>query len=993
MFTPATLRRLSALVLVTFTSLTLHPLQAVAQNKLSTRTQSAAPSRTESAAHLLDTLKETARRAKDKADKRQSTREAVKELRRQKARLSALEQDVQDSFAATEAHLRARNLPPEILARHQSAVRAYQARQAEFTHAFRTLERDDDRDDETARAQSVTNLTAWLEQHQPGKPHAKTDPHKLPFRTPDARVRPPAESPRDLRAQLGQTPVRLAGPLPSGTTLPTAITDPKAPPTADDLAATEDAQLTPAIQAKAAELLNNPVKIHNWVRNSIEFIPSYGSVQGSDMTLQAKRGNAFDIASLEIALLRAAGIPARYVYGTIQLPIAQAKNWVGGVSSPEAALNLLGQGGIPSIGLVSGGKVAAVNLEHIWVEAYVDYVPSRGALNKTPDTWVPLDASIKQYTYTQGMDIKSKVPLDANALLTQAQQGATVNTAEGWVQNLNQTNIQSALTNYQSQVQNYVNAQNTTATVGDVLGTKTIVQSNPALLAGVLPYKTVATGSRFAQLPDNLRWKYRTALHFNATSYASGGGGMASLSQNTVSLAGKKITLSFIPATQADTDLISSYLPKPHADGSPIQPSELPTSLPGYLLNLKAEIRVDGQLVSQSTSTFTMGQDLMQATAFYNPSSGQWEEGEANHPIAGEYHAMALDLQGTNPSQLAALKTKLEQTKAKIAQYQANPADATPVAGLTKEDLSGDLLYAGILGYFASVDGSDALATKSGGQIVNYRAPSYGTFMANATPHYFFGIVTSVSFPGVVMDVDRLVYQTVAKDDDNAKRIAYLRQAGAAGSAFEHAIPERLFADPSKPLNDPSQPQGVSAMKALAIAASQGQKIYTLNANNQAYHAQTIVQLQIDVDTKQEITNALAAGKEVTVHQAEISVNGWTGCGYIILDPDTGAGAYKISGGANGGALIFLAMLSVLGIFYTLAGVTLIGVYTILLMSATVLMDDNLAFDARVFASVRYVGQFLILAAGVPGAGLAFLGAWVGMMVSFFLASIKGIAD
>jgi hypothetical protein len=32
-------------------------------------------------------------------------------------------------------------------------------------------------------------------------------------------------------------------------------------------------------------------------------------------------------------------------------------------------------------------------------------------------------------------------------------------------------------------------------------------------------------------------------------------------------------------------------------------------------------------------------------------------------------------------------------------------------------------------------------------------------------------------------------------------------------------------------------------------------------------------------------------------------VPGWTGAGYIILDPATGAGAWKITGGANGGSL------------------------------------------------------------------------------------------
>ncbi|HLF96859.1 MAG TPA: hypothetical protein VI457_06925 [Methylococcaceae bacterium] len=113
----------------------------------------------------------------------------------------------------------------------------------------------------------------------------------------------------------------------------------------------------------------------------------------------------------------------------------------------------------------------------------------------------------------------------------------------------------------------------------------------------------------------------------------------------------------------------------------------------------------------------------------------QWEEGSPNRPIARECHAFALDLQGTGSNQLTVLKTKLEQTKAKLEQFQTNPNDTTPIQNLTKEDLSGDLLYAGILGYFASVDGADTLAARSSKTIVNYRMPSYGDFSATAQPH------------------------------------------------------------------------------------------------------------------------------------------------------------------------------------------------------------------------------------------------------------------
>ena len=723
-------------------------------------------------------------------------------------------------------------------------------------------------------------------------------------------------------------------------------------PTPEDLAATEDVQITPAIQELAQSLNREPVKIYNWVRNYIEYLPTYGSIQGSDLTLQTQRGNAFDTASLLIALLRASNVPARYVYGTVQLPIDQVMNWVGGVTSPEAALDLLGQGGIPSVAVTFGGKITSVRLEHVWVEAYVDYVPSRGARNKQGDTWVPLDAAFKQYQYTSGMDISTAVPFDAQSFITQIQQGATINETEGWVQNIDQAKIQQALTDYQNQVKTYIDSQNANATVGDVLGTQKIVLQEPSILMGTLPYQTLAVGARLQVLPDELRWKYRTEFS------DAWGNPLATLQKSTPALAGKKITFSFLPGSQADLDLINSYLPEPHPDGTPIQPSELPESLPGYLIHLKAEIRVDGELIQQSSAAPTMGAELGQSAALYNPATGQWEEGSPNRPIAGEYHAFALDLQGVGASQLAALKTKLEQTKAKLEQFQQNPNDATPIQNLTKEDLSGDLLYAGILGYFASVDGADNLAARSSKTIVHYRMPSYGGFSATAQPLYWFGIARSVRFPGVTMDVDYLHTQAEAKDADPKKRIAYLRQVGSAGSAFEHAVPEKLFIDPATcnapgtttpDPNKPACPQGVSAVKAIALAAQQGQKVYTLNQANQSLHASLLSQISIEAEARQEIQYALAAGLEVTVHQSPITVSGWTGSGYILIDKDTGAGAYKISGGANGAFLAFLgALLIVFGLYlsplFAAAGLVALVPFYLLSIGASVFIAGILTF-------------------------------------------------
>ncbi|WP_408057962.1 hypothetical protein [Undibacterium flavidum] len=96
-------------------------------------------------------------------------------------------------------------------------------------------------------------------------------------------------------------------------------------------------------------------------------------------------------------------MPARYVYGTIEVPADKLMNWVGGVTKIDAAQSLLGQGGIPNVGVITGGKINTIRMEHVWVEAYVDYTTSRGEINKIPNTWIPMDASYKQYIFTQGM--------------------------------------------------------------------------------------------------------------------------------------------------------------------------------------------------------------------------------------------------------------------------------------------------------------------------------------------------------------------------------------------------------------------------------------------------------------------------------------------------------------------------------------------------------------------------------------------------------------
>jgi len=191
------------------------------------------------------------------------------------------------------------------------------------------------------------------------------------------------------------------------------------------------------------------------------------------------------------------------------------------------------------------------------------------------------------------------------------------------------------------------------------------------------------------------------------------------------------------------------------------------------------------------------------------------------------------------------------------------------------------------------------------------RMPSFGNFGTAVQVQFYFGFPRTVSSPALQMDIDRVIGSEVAKDADNATVGAFRRAIGNQYSAHEHLTPEAIFADQ----NDPNRPHAISAVKAIAIAANQGQRVYTLNSQNQVIHANTIGQLNIDSAVKQEIADALAGGREVTVHQANISNSGFNGSGYIIADPETGAAAYKINSGASGAKIV----LSVVGLvlFFT----------------------------------------------------------------------------
>lgn len=886
------------------------------------RAASSQPKNPESSEERFSKLTEEL--AKELADTKADVAGKKQRLSAAKAEMDGLDREIRKQFAETEKRLKDAKMPAEILERHYRFVKRYDDNLAELKG---NIERVEKAKDQRQAEVEIEKVRSHLEKVKAPSRHQPFDPNNLPHRQPKAIKREPRmkkeEFERDLKKDkhawksekrvVVASTGSVAGLLPS-----------------DDLAETIEVQFTPEIKAKALELGNNPVKIYEWVRNNIEFVPTWGSIQGAQMTMLTKQGNAFDTASLLIALLRAAGIHARYVTGTVELPVDKVMNWAGGFTSEQAALEFMASGGVPVKAGMSGGKITKALFEHVWVEAFIDYFPSRGAkhVRGQEDTWIKLDPSFKQYAYTNGIDIKSAVPFDAQGFLTQLQSTATIDESARYVTGVNSLLAQQTMQDYQAQVQNYIQQNHPNATVGDVLGKKEIVKQEFPYLLGTLPYRTAVKGAAFTDIPDN----YRHKLSFNVKKETvdlsvydpdtpEPVDNSLRITKSLAELAGKKITLSYSPATAQDETIINAYLPSPHADGTPIQPSELPSQLPAYLINVKPELRIDGHVVATGESIGLGGTNIFTMT-FSDPSYGANQV--VNFIDAGVFQAIGVNLGEISPDQLAALKSKIDATMAKMQNQD--------FTNITKEDILGDLLYTTALAYHDQLSASNFIAAR----VIGVKAvtlPSETIFATKFKVALLWGIPRFVGPGGLSMDADHLMQIVKPKDGNEETVKDYMMQSGMTSSTLEHSVPEQLFSTTE------GAAEGISAVKALQIANDKGIPIYKVN---QANISSVFPLLEVDTQVKEDIQNAVNAGKEVTVSKTNISFNGWTGCGYIVINPDTGGGAYMLSGGTNGAVL--LAALMLLTAIALLAIAVAIGPVAVVIVS--ILMPFYLAFQA-----------------------------------------------
>ena len=140
-----------------------------------------------------------------------------------------------------------------------------------------------------------------------------------------------------------------------------------------DLAVTPETRRGPwieeafaAIKAMTGKTTVDAVDVYQYVHNTIDIEWYYGSKKGAEATFLDGAGSDFDASSLCIALLRAIDVPARYVYSTVRINAAQARN-ITGADTVTTAYMMMRNAGFPAGNLGPNG----FEFEHVFASAYV----------------------------------------------------------------------------------------------------------------------------------------------------------------------------------------------------------------------------------------------------------------------------------------------------------------------------------------------------------------------------------------------------------------------------------------------------------------------------------------------------------------------------------------------------------------------------------------------------------------------------------------------
>ena len=610
--------------------------------------------------------------------------------------------------------------------------------------------------------------------------------------------------------------------------------------TAADLAATPEIVLDDEIRLVAESLGKHPVKIFEYVRNNFAYEPYWGSQKGSKRTLLEKAGNDVDLASLTMALLRASGINCRYVCGTIEMPIADAAKWIG-VDDPTQIAKTFQENGIPFETSVSGGQISKIRLNHTWVVAYVDYFPYHGTRNETPNTWIEIDPSFKQNTFTTKTDLQTTIGINPDTLLTNVKAQSELGADNLYAAKVPEAFILSEIFSYQEPIRSYLAANS--LTTENVFRQRKVNEEKYGLFTVTDNYDIVSRGLSFNALPSSLSSSVTFTLKNEDGSQAFA---------HTVSLssiANARITLGYKPATDGDQQNIAV-----NADAE---------AFPVYMVNLVPEMKIDDTVIGNGAA-IGMGHKQYLEVSFKIPG---FEPTVAQSQVtAGSFSVLVPDYQNVTAAEIS-------RQQATLAALATNPSSSRDV-------VLGEALRGLGLSYWHQLDRFNQVTAGNLGVAIT-RVPSMLRVSWDLKVADQFGLPFTASVDRLKLNI---IYDYNIPVAINQEKIAGEKQfpftSALTGTALEHNV-----------LAQPFSGEAASAARVIQQANNLNKKVYTVTANNVN---EIIPLLDLPAAMINDIRNAVNANIEVTVPECAVPLNGTEYFAYVKRDIATSASEFYL---------------------------------------------------------------------------------------------------
>jgi len=523
--------------------------------------------------------------------------------------------------------------------------------------------------------------------------------------------------------------------------------------------------------------------------------------------------------------------------------------------------------------LVVDGKPYGLRMEHCWVEAQLNYDIDLGKRNPVSKdtTWIPMDASYKILEYNDPVKLEEQVPLNVDSLLEEIRASAIIDTITGAVTGMDTTIINQTLEDYSTNLKNWTDENlGDSATIGEVFPFKWIKPKESGGFSPVLPYQVTRNIDKYPEVSENLRYKITIEVMSERNI-----GTDISYTFPTVGIVGKRILLAYAPASSNDEELLLSQVPDTLTDTT-----NIPSAISAYLINMKPQIIIENEAVATG-STIGMGKEQTYRLIFRSPT-GLSDEVE-NSAIVGSMYGIGFDIS----------RIPNEVMNSRIEKYQEvkNQMESQNISLLTSYDIVGELLNLTSLSYYYQLDTYNELFARKM-EVFHQRVPSEAIATISIKVTSILGFPYAISTDGFRIDVDRDMEAVFGKDGDNNKKKSYNIQSGIMGSEMEARVLEQVFSMKNT--------KALSATRILSIANEQQIPIYTINSSN---IPQILPLLQISDKVKSAIECAVNGGMEVIIPGSNIRYNGREGIGYIVMNPETGEGAYMIEGIGGGGFL------------------------------------------------------------------------------------------